>query len=153
MTNYIYVGFYLEIPEKYIKKTVKKFVNKNNKKVKTLFNPETGEKNREVESIITDKIIPQPAEIIESDLITKFREDEFFKPPYIGTKDGFVNFVCNDEKFGLNYECNMLQNIVLKTDIYDLKLEFTTKYKDYFEYFENKYDFVEVNYGVVMYCV
>lgn len=149
----IYLGVYLQAHEGKTKRRRNGFINSNGKEVKTPFDPQTGEKHKEHEFIeIVDCNINHYIED-RDDLV----EDMFWSPEFDGAPKNYRNLMVNEHDPIIHPRTFDPENGGCM-DLSDLKIDeaiakFKDKYKDYLDYFYNKYgeENFEIKYGLIAY--
>lgn len=138
----VYLGVYVKVPivDKGVEQIV--YIKPDGKKSKTRFNPDSGEEYKSEKVITYEKIYPT-SYITDNDSLC---EDEFY------------TCELNDKKnaiFLLNYGKFHIDDDIEHRELYDSReseLEkFCSTYKNYIEYYQNKYENVQVCYGIVNY--
>lgn len=144
----VYIGIYLEIP---YKKTIKKEIiyvhPQTGKTQKYRFDGTTGLENVE-KTVETVHYIRPVSYITDND---DLGEDDFFTPAYNNCEDNTEIFLLNgNTKYSKDIED--LKNVNL-TNLHIVSLieDFKEEYEKYLDYYLEKFDKVEVKYGVIIY--
>jgi hypothetical protein len=146
--NSIYIGVYLEVPNKNKPEVVKYYLDNKGKKTKNKFDPETGQPNPVKEETIITKVIPRPY-IVD---VPGFVEDEFFSPAYTGIGDKVQTFLLNGKgKFSF-YGDDLFNKDLTSINQSQIIEEFKVEYAKYLEYYQKEFGDFTIKYGVVYYA-
>lgn len=138
----VYLGVYIKVPivDKEVEQIV--YIKPDGKKSKTRFNPDTGEEYKAEKIITYEKIYPT-SYIRDND---ELGEDIFFTCELNDRQNAI--FVLNDINFHIDDD---IEHKELYDNRENVLENFYSKYKKYVDYYQNKYDNVEVCYGIVNY--
>lgn len=147
--NTTYVGIYLEIPHLKTTKTETFFVHpETGKRQKSKFDANTGRQNDQKSE---EKIFYiTPMSYIEDN--DELDEDEFFTPAYTYAGNKIQTFILNSKTKYSNSDSDLFNLDLSDKNITKLIEEFKIEYKQYLDYYIDKYKEVNIKYGVVNYA-
>ena len=160
-SNGVYLGVYIEIPFQTKVESVKNTFyidGQTGKRTSYKFSPENGNPNEEKQEVVNKVSDVVPVPYISRDEAEKYNivDDTFFMPAYHSDNDEISLFILNssDSKYGININIDILERKEFGGwDIEGLVMAFNDEYKNYIEFFEEKYDCeIMVKYGVVTYA-
>lgn len=151
-----YVGVYLVIPHKKVKRTNSQYVDANGNPTSNKFDPNNGKENKLVTSTKDGIEEPWPEfseyESLTEDEIDSLSDDEFWRPQYMATPKNTSIFILNGKsKYRLADEDDEATIELNSVDIPILLNDFSVEYKKYLDAIKKEYESVEVKFGVIHY--
>lgn len=148
--KYTQLGVYIKIPKVIKGIQVEYYVDSEGRETPYKFNPETGQENQL--KYRKENKEQRISAYIDDD--NSLIEDMFFSPEFLEV-DNSVIFLLNkhDKTFVIETEEVGLTQLPETMNIPSLIQMFKEEYKEYLDYYENKYDNLEIGFGLINYVM